>query len=651
MEKSITKLIEPITIGTMELENRMAMPPMTMCYAGETGGVSQQQINYFVERAKGGAGLIIVGGVTVESKLGRLFCPSPLLSIDSDDYVAGYNRLVEAVHDQGAKIAIQLYHAGRQTTIERTGGNQPISSSNVETTLVGLVPMPSAREMTVDEILQHEDAYAEAARRAMTAGFDAVLIDGGGGYGIAQFMSPYVNKRTDAYGGDLQARMRFPLRIIEKVREKVGPDYTLLFDLPADELINGGIRLEESKIMARMLEEAGINGFRIHVGLYETYQYVIPPAAVSRGAHVHLAKGIKEAVHDAKVMIGHRINDPLVAEEILQNKMADVILLGRPLIADSEFPKKVAEGRLQDIRKCIGCNEGCIGRVVKGLPGQCAVNPVVGKEKEYRIIPAKKPKKILIIGGGVGGMESARVAALRGHQVALWDNCKQLGGQAITAAIPPHKYEIKGLIQYLITQLEKLKVDVQLEKKATAEDVLGKKPDVVIVATGAKPFVPVIPGFEQVNVVTALDVLTGKVNTGTKIVIVGGGLVGLETADFLAEKGKKITVMEMLPDAGGDVELFTKMFLLNRLGDAGVIIRTNTKVCEITVDCVLSDEANLKELSECDTVINAVGMQPNDSLFVALKDQIAEVFAVGDCKNPRNIFNAIHEGARVARAI
>jgi len=368
MGNIIEKLMEPINIGPLQLKNRMAMPPMTMCYANESDGVSQQHINYFSERAKGGVGLIMVGGVTVEGEIGKLNVPSPLLRIDHDKYVAGFNRLVEAIKDHGTKTAIQLYKAGRQTSLEKTGGVQPVSSSDISGMLLGVVPMPEARAMTIDEIEKMEDAYASASFRAKTAGFDAVMIDGGAGYGIAQFMSPFVNKRTDEYGGDLEGRMRFPLRIIAKTKAMVGDDYPLFFDLPANEFIDGGITPEESCVMAQMLEEAGILSFRIHVGLLENYYYVVPPAAIPRGAHVSLAKQVKDSVKNAKVMLGHRINDPKLAEDILKEEKADIILLGRPLIADPEFPRKVTEGRLEDIRKCLACNIGCLGRIAQGLP-------------------------------------------------------------------------------------------------------------------------------------------------------------------------------------------------------------------------------------------------------------------------------------------
>lgn len=653
MTKNISKLLEPITIGRMELKNKMAMPPMTMCYASETGGVSQQEIDYFVERARGGAALIIVGGVTVESRLGRLFCPSPLLAIDSDEYVAGFSRLVEAVHDHGAKIAIQLYHAGRQTTLERTRGHRPISSSEAETYLMGALEMPKAREMTLEEIETHEDAYAEAARRAMTAGFDAILIDGGGGYGIAQFMSPYVNRRTDHYGGNIESRMLFPLNIITKIREKVGPDYTLLFDLPANEFMEGGIDVKESTIMAQMLERAGIDAFRIHVGIYETYQYVVPPAAVPRGVHAHLAKEIRDSLRSAKMMLGHRINDPFLAEEILQKNMADLILFGRPLIADPEFPKKTMEGRIDDIRKCIACNRGCGGRIVLGLPGQCTVNPMVGKEREYRLRPAGTKRFVLVVGGGVAGMEAARVAALRGHRVTLFEKARRLGGMAIVAAIPPHKYEIKNLIAYYENQLQKDGVAVHLETEMRADDILNMKPGAVIMATGAYSVRMDIPNSGHDHVVNAWDVLRGAEETGERVVIIGGGLVGLETADFLTEKGKTITVLEMLPEAGKGVELFTNFFLLNRLGDAGVAIRTNTKVDEMTKDGVLSDKEYLTGgwLTEADTVVLATGIRPENALYKELTGKIEPLVAIGDCLSPRNLLHAIHEGARAGRTV
>jgi len=642
-----TRLLEPTTIGPMQLRNRIAMPPMTMAYASETDGVSETDIAYFAERARGGAGLILVGGVCVEGRLGKLLVPGPLHCLDRDEQIEGFSRLAEAVHAHGARVAVQLYHAGRQTSLDKTGGEQPVSASETDTLFMGVLPMPRARALSVAEIEAIEDAFAEAARRAKQAGFDAVLIDGGAGYLIAQFMSPFVNRRTDAYGGSLEGRMRFPLRILEKTRARVGSDFPLLFDLPADELIDGGIRPSEACVMARMLEEAGVSAFRIHVALYETYQYVVPPACVPRAVHAGLGRQIKEAVRQAKVMVGHRVNDPLLAERLIEDGCADVVLMGRALIADPELPKKAAEGRLDEIRPCIACNIGCVGRIILGSPATCTVNPAVGKEKEFGIEPAPRRKKVMVVGGGVGGMEAARTAALRGHEVVLAEKQGRLGGWAAIGCLPPHKEEIRGLLRYYEAQLAKLGVRLELGREFSAQEVLDRKPDAVVIATGSSASPIDVPGAQRAHVVFAADVLTGNVETGDRVVIVGGGQTGLETAEFLAEKGKRVTVVEMLPEVGADMELITKLFLLGRLARSGVVTLTNRKVDAITERGVQAGG----ELLEADSIVVAVGLKPEKGLAEALEGRVPELYRIGDCVKPRKLLDAIHEGARAGRAI
>lgn len=646
MSQDIEKLVEPVSIGPLKLRNRMAMPPMTMCYANENDGVSRQHINYFRDRAAGGAGMIIVGGVTVEGEMGKLFCPSPLLRLDDNKYVAGFNRLVEAIHDQGAKAVIQLYNAGRQTTPEKTGGKAPLSASDVSTKLMGAMPMPDARAMTVEEIEQLEDAYATAALRAKTAGFDAVLIDGGAGYCIAQFMSPYTNKRTDNYGGDFNGRMRLPLNIISKIKAQVGADYPLFFDLPVDELVEGGIHLEESIKIAQVLEKEGILAFRLHVAVYETYQYVVPPAAVPRGAYADLAETLKQSLDSAKVMLGHRINDPYLAEDLLQKNAADIILLGRPLIADPDFPNKIAQGQIEDIRRCIACNTGCAARIVVGIPATCTINPSAGKEEEYRLKPAEKPRKVLVIGGGVAGMEAARVAALRGHQVRLIEKQSKLGGQANLAAIPPTKGEIKNYVNWLARQVERLNVELRLGKEVSAKDVIAEKADAVILATGALPIDSGSFGGEG-SAVTAWEVLEGKASTGETVVMVGGGQVGLETAEYLATQGKKVTVLEALPEVGQDMELFSKVLMLPRLASLGIETITSAEVEKVEQNAVIANGNKYP----CDTAVLALGQEACSGLAVELEGQVNELYIVGDCDQPRKLLSAVHEGARAARRV
>lgn len=640
-------LTQPVRIGHIELRNRIAMPPMTMCYAAADDGVSQREIDYLSERAKGGVGLIIVGGACVEGDMGKLFASTPVLCIDRDDLIPGYRKLTDALHGHGAKAAIQLYHAGRQTTLEKTGGRPPIAPSAVTTKLLGIVPMPDSRAATLEEVYALEDAFAEAARRAQGAGFDAVLIDGGAGYLIGQFMSPFTNKRTDAYGGSLENRMRFPLKIIEKTKKKVGDDFTLLFDLPSDELIDGGIDVDESTKMAKILEAAGIDAFRVHVALYETYQYVIPPAAVPHAVHARLGRALKENLTTAKVMLGHRINDPWIAERVLAEGAADVVLLGRPLIADPEFCNKVIEDRPEDIRKCIACNIGCAGYIVAGRPATCTVNPRVGKEGALKMERASRPKTVMIAGAGVGGLEAALVASQRGHSVSLYEKTDHIGGWAAVGCIPPHKHEIKDLLEYYERQLGKQGIAVHYGVTVDRRLIHDEKPDVVILATGSVALTPPIPGIDAPHVHSFLDILTGKAKAGDDVVVIGGGQTGLETAEYLAEMGKSVTVIEMQAEAGADMELFTKVMTMPRLEKLRIKLVTGETVTSIDADSVHCGDQRF----DAETVVVAVGQRSDSDICADVAGAAPQVYTIGDCVAPRRLLNAIHEGFGVANRI
>ncbi|MGB9661677.1 MAG: FAD-dependent oxidoreductase [Moorellaceae bacterium] len=641
--KKFALLSGPIKIGRLELKNRMVMPPMVTNYAYTDGSVTPRLIAYHTERAKGGVGLIIVEATYVHPS-GKGF--KNQLGIYSDRLLPGLRRLVDAVHAQGAKIAIQLYHGGRQTTSAVTG--QPIvAPSALPCATIGEVP----KELTKEEIASLVRAFAEAARRAKAAGFDAVEVHGAHGYLINEFLSPLANKRTDEYGGSLENRMRFPLEVVRAVRQAVGPDYPVLYRLSADEKISGGLTLEETKVFARRLEQEGVNALHVSAGIYETAAWIIQPMYLPRGCLVDLAQGIKSAVNLPVIAVG-RINDPDLAEEILAAGKADLVAFGRQLLADPEMPKKVLEGRPEEIRRCIACCQGCIDELFQDHAIGCTVNARTGFEREFPLEKAAKPRKVLVVGGGPAGMEAARVAALRGHQVTLWEKESQLGGQLPLAYTPPQKGEIAGLRDHLTKEMERLGVQVKLNQEATLEAIRQEKPDVVVLATGARPAGLNLPGGTEQNVVTSWDVLKGKVQVGKKVAVIGGGMVGCETAEFLAAKGHQVTVLEVLPKVAADVGPLVGPLLLERLKTLGVEIITEAEVKAFQQGTVVyNQQGQDKKVSGVETVVLAVGSLAEDGLAREMEGSGIDYYVIGDAVSPRRITQAIYEAMRVGQEL
>jgi len=641
--RKLSKLFQPIRIRTMELKNRIVMPAMHTLFAGETGAVTQRLIDYYAERAKGGVALIIVEATYIDrsatSRVGHLY-------IDDNKFISGLNDLAEAVQVYGAKIAVQLTHAGRLAALLEDKGRQPVSASDVHRPETPWGHGSNARGLTIGEVEHLVEAFAKGAQRAKAAGFDAVEFHGGHGMLIAQFLSPYTNMRTDKYGRDFDGRLRFALEIIERTREKVGPNFPLIFRVSGDEYVKGGLTLEDTKAIAQKLEEATIDVLHVSAGLFESRPWTIPPMCVPRGCQVHLAEGVKRAV-SVPVITVSRINDPTLAEEILQQNKADLVSMGRALIADPELPRKAFEGRLHDIRKCLACMYGCyMRRHLRGWRMSCDINAMVGKEREYRITPAEKPKSIVIVGGGPAGMEAARVAALRGHEVTLLEKSDRLGGQLILASASPYKEEIKNIAEYLLYQITQLGVRIKLREEGTLAVIREAKPDVVIVATGATPFVPEVPGVKRKNVILAWDLLAGKSKAeGKKVVVAGGGSVGCEAAEYLAREGKEVTLVEMLEEAAPDVDPFSKWFLIERFKKHGIKILTGAKIEEIADKAVsIVDGKHNRRTLETDSVVLALGSTSNKDLIEIMKRESQEFYAIGDCVEPRRIFDAIHEG-------
>jgi 2,4-dienoyl-CoA reductase-like NADH-dependent reductase (Old Yellow Enzyme family)/thioredoxin reductase len=638
----LARLFEPINIGKMRVKNRIVFPAVGTRFADAIGDATQRDVNHFRARAVGGAGLLVVPWVLVDTKLGKKV---GRLRLDNDEYIRGMHEIVDVVHSNGSKVAIQLAHPGRAMTPEETPDGAAVSSSEFYSASFGT----KARALSLNEIEYLIDAFANAALRAKRAGFDAVEYHGANGYLISQFLSPFVNKRDDQYGGSPSRRMNFLLEIVKRTRERTGQDYPLMVRISADEFIDGGLTLQDSKEIARALVDSGVNCIDVNVGIIESYHKSMPPMAVPRGAFVHLAAGIKSVVEVPVIAVG-RINTPLLAEKILQEKKADLIAMGRALLADPELPNKARRGAYEDIIPCIACNR-CEMATSENLPVRCTVNPRLGRETEYTLTRAQEPKHVCVVGGGPAGMTAAAVGALRGHKVQLYEKQLQLGGQLRLASVPPHKEELLELLKYLELQLRKAGVEVLLGHEFRPELVTENKPDVIIVATGATPIEPKIAGADLPNVVQAWDILNGREAKG-RVVIVGAGCQGCETAEFLAAKGKDVTIVEMLPELAWDMEPFTKILLLERFEKYRVKVHKSTTVTKIRADGIDAKDKDGRHISiDADTVVICVGSRSNNGLLSILDGSVNEVYGIGDCEEPARLLEAMHAGTHVGHKI
>ncbi|WP_082788881.1 FAD-dependent oxidoreductase [Desulfolucanica intricata] len=641
------KLFEEGYIGNMQLRNRTVMPAMGTNLASEIGGVTPAMIHYYRERAKGGVGLIITEINSVDTPQGHAVTNQ--LSIHNNSYIAGHNELVEAVKEHGAKIITQLHHAGRATTTENTLGLQPVAPSAVPDPTLNVVP----RELTVFEIEEIIEKFVKAAVRAQHAGYDGIELHGAHGYLINQFMSAFSNKRTDLYGGDLSGRMRFPLEIIKGIKQETGGNFPIVFRYSADEFVEGGINLEEAKQIARMLQAAGVDALNISSGVYASMQTILEPMSYPEGWRVYLAENIKREVHIPVITVGV-IRSPETAEAILKEGRADFIALGRTLIADPEWPLKAMEDRPEDIRKCITCNIWCVGeRVLRDLHIRCTVNPAAGREHEYPYIPSTlSPRHFAVIGGGPAGMEAARVLSIAGHSVTLFEKEPELGGQVKLACMPPGKEKIRWSTDYLQTQIRKLGVDIRLNTEVNAGTLQGMDISAVILATGAAPLIPDIAGVHNKTVTTAWDVLAGRYQVGNKVVIIGGGSVGCETALFLKHRGVDVTVVEMEDELAVDTEPISRVALLEELRKSGVNTLTGFNVREIKPDGVIALDKKWKEhWIPCTHAVLSVGAISVNHLEQELKQRGMRVFVIGDAKKPRKLNMAISEAFLTAQRI
>ncbi len=644
------------------------MPAMHLNYTGSKGEITDKLIAFYEERAKGGCGLIIIGGANFTETSG---CMPNMVNLMDETNIPNVKHFADVMHKAGAKSAIQLLHAGRYGY-----WGQPYAPSAVKSGIKSgpnLIP----KELTIPQIEQIIEDYAQAALLMKNAGIDACEICGNTGYLPAQFISKYTNRRTDKYGGkEVTDRMTFNIELLQRMREVVGSDYPIIYRMPADDLLPESTTFKDYAIVAPHLEKAGADLLHCAGGFHESR---VPQLTmgVPHAFTAILAGHIKKKV-TIPVAVSHRVHNPETMERIIIAGLVDMIGMGRPLICDAELPNKLQAGRFDEIRWCVSCNN-CFDSVFQAQPVHCFQNIRAGKELQYQITPTDSPKKVIVVGGGVGGMEAARILRLRRHDVILYEKSSFLGGDLYIAGKPPGREELMKAVDFLIHQMIKLGVDIRMDTEATAELILEEKPDAVIVATGNIPIVPPILGINGKNVVQAKDVLLDKVDVGEKIVVVGGGATGVETALYIARLnslpaenamflvqhnvmsfeesfkkwryGKEVTVLDMLPKLGTNISQTTRWTILKDLAYRGINMIPNATVEKITENEVIYKIGSETKSIPCDTVVIAAGAKANNKLYDELKDKVKELRIIGDAKRPRKAIEALEEGFKAALRI
>lgn len=645
MNHNFPNMFSPINIGTVTVPNRFVVPPMGNNFANTDGSMSERSAAYYEARARGGFGLITIES-TVVYKQAKGGPRKPCLF--SDEVVPSFKRVADACHAYGAKVSIQLQHAGPEGNSKLTG--YPLKAASAIAPSAGR-EIPEA--MPTEEVYRLIECYGDAARRAQLAGIDMVEVHCAHGYLVSTFISARTNKRTDEFGGCFENRMRLPRLIIENIRKKTGGNMPILCRINARDEGDGGVDVHDAAAIAAYLEQVcGVDAIHVTRSIHIHDEFMWAPNITHGGFNAELGAEIKRAVSVPVILVG-RFTEPQYAELLVKQGRADLIAFGRQSIADPELPNKARNGQLEKLTPCIACLLGCVPNMLQGRPITCAMNPCVGREAELK--PAEVRKNVVVIGGGPGGMYAARLCALRGHSVTLLEKDAELGGHFLVASYPPGKGEISGAIRSFIVNCREAGVDIRTGTEATPELVASLKPDAIIIATGSVPLRLPIPGLDSCGCSTAEDVLTGKADTGKRVLVVGGGMVGCECVEFLTEREHIVDMVEMKPVIGEDIVPEARKYIMANLEKHKVTQRVNARVKQFYADgvdftdTVTGEDAAMRGY---DSVVLAMGYRSNNTLEEQLKDLAPQVIVIGEARQaPGNSMEATGDALNAALAI
>ena len=654
MAAELRALFSPIRVGAVTLKNRIYSSGHAEAMA-ENGRPGDRLTRYHEAKARGGCALTIFGGSSSVHPSSPAAAWKQIANHD-DAIIPAYRALADAVHAHGCLVFTQLTHMGRRAQADGEEADVLLAPSQIPERVHRDVP----HELEAEQIAELVRAFGEAARRCRDAGLDGIELSMAHNHLIDQFWSPLFNQRQDEYGGSLENRMRFGMEVLEETRRRAGRDFVVGARISGDELTKGGLTAADMAEIARRLAASGLVDFLSIIGggahTYELQAAAVPNMSYATGVFVPLAAAIKQAAPGMPIFHASRIVDPAHADRVVTEGQIDVVGMTRALIADPDLPRKAREGRL-DIRTCVGANEGCIDRIYLGKPVTCVQNPATGRERELgEVQRAATPRKVVVVGGGVAGLEAARMAAVRGHRVVLFEKTAELGGQVLLAARAPARAEYAGIVRFLSAQVRKLGVELRLSREATAPAVLAEHADAVVVATGSHPFLPPVPGGDGKHVVTDRDVLAGEAKVGANVVVVDDVHTqqALSTAELLLTQGKRVEVISQLFYVGQDIGVTSIAPLYKRLFAGGVVLTPGTELRAVEGSAVIV--ANVysgleRRIEGVDTVVLSAGSRSTDSLYRALKGQVRDLYAVGDCVAPRGVHQAILDATRVARAI